>query len=79
MKRILFATLFIGIISQTGFAQNFDKTRLDNYFKALETNNRFMGSVAVSQNGKIIYSKSVGYSDLENKVKANKDTKYRIG
>ena len=62
-----------------GFSQVFDKTKLDNYFNALEANNRFMGSVAVSQNGKIIYSKSIGYSDLENKVKANKDTKYRIG
>lgn len=79
MKRIFFATLFIAIISQIGFAQHFDKTKLDNYFNALEASNRFMGSVAVSQNGKIIYSKSVGFSDLENNVKANEDTKYRIG
>ena len=38
-----------------------------------------MGSVAVSKNGKLIYSKSIGYADLENKIKATEKTKYRIG
>jgi len=38
-----------------------------------------MGSIAISQHGKIIYTKSVGYADIENKIKANADTKYRIG
>ena len=38
-----------------------------------------MGSVAVSKNGEIIYLKSVGYADINNKIKANNETKYRIG
>lgn len=79
MKRFFFVTLAIGLLSQIGFAQNFDKTKLDNYFAALETNNKFMGSVAVSQNGKIIYTKSVGFSDFENNIKADEKSKYRIG
>lgn len=79
MKRIFFTTLFIGILCQIGFAQNFDKTKLDNYFNALEANNKFMGSVAVSRNGEIIYSKSIGFLDFENNIKADEDTKYRIG
>lgn len=79
MKRIFLATILIGFITQSAFAQDFDKTKLDNYFDAIEVNNKFMGSVAVSQNGKIIYTRSVGFSDFENNVKANENSKYRIG
>lgn len=79
MKRTIFSALLIVTISQFGFAQNLDKTKLDNYFNALEANNKFMGSVVVSKDGAIIYSKSVGFSDLENNVKAKDISKYRIG
>jgi CubicO group peptidase (beta-lactamase class C family) len=67
------------LLTQFSFSQNFDKSKLDSYFQALETNNKFMGSVALSQNGKIIYSKQIGFADIENKIKPNNDTKYRIG
>jgi CubicO group peptidase (beta-lactamase class C family) len=78
MKR-LFLSLAIGLLAQMGFAQEFDKAKLDNYFDALEANNRFMGSVAVSRNGIIIYTKAIGYCDTESKIKANPNSKYRIG
>ncbi|MRM82666.1 serine hydrolase [Riemerella anatipestifer] len=78
-KSILTGVLFL-VFSQIGLAQtDFDKTKLDNYFNALEQNNKFMGSVAVSKNGEIIYTKSIGFADIENKVKANENSKYRIG
>lgn len=38
-----------------------------------------MGSVALSQNGKIIYTKQIGFADIENKIKPDENTKYRIG
>lgn len=79
MKKIFLVILNLGILSQIVFSQSFDKVKLDNYFDALESNNKFMGSVAVSQNGEIIYSKSVGFSDYENKLKANENTRYGIG
>lgn len=72
-------TLLIGILSQLLIAQDFDKARLDDYFDTLEAHNRFMGSVAVSQHGEIIYTRSVGYADVENAIKANEHSKYRIG
>jgi CubicO group peptidase (beta-lactamase class C family) len=78
MKR-LFLLLAIGLVAQMGFAQEFDKAKLDSYFDALEANNRFMGSVAVSRNGEIIYTKAIGYCDTESKIKANPNSKYRIG
>ena len=77
-KAILTSALFL-TLGQIGFSQNLDKTKLDNYFNALEQNNKFMGSVAVSKNGEIIYIKSIGFADIENKVKATENSKYRIG
>ena len=79
IKKILIILLTF-TISQIGLSQtNFDKTKLDNYFKTLEQNNKFMGSVAVSKNGEVIYLKSVGFADVENNVKATAKSKYRIG
>ena len=79
MKRIFFAALFFISLCLTTLAQEFDKAKLDRYFDALEANNKLMGSVAVSRNGSIIYSRSTGYADFENKIKADGNSKYRIG
>lgn len=80
MIKTIVITFLTFAISQIGLAQtNFDKTKLDNYFNALEQNNKFMGSVAVSKNGEVIYTKSVGFADVENNVKSTDNSKYRIG
>ena len=71
--------LLILIFCQVAISQSFDKTKLDKYFNSLDDNKKFMGSVAVSKNGEIIYLKSIGYADINNKIKANNETKYRIG
>ena len=79
MRNIISTLLLISFLALQGIAQNFDKAKLDAYFDSLDKNGKFMGSVAVSRNGEIIYSKSIGFSDIENKVKANENSKYRIG
>lgn len=79
MKKNLILTIAIVFLTHLGFAQDFDSAKLDSYFNALETNNKFMGSVAVSKDGEIIYAKSVGFADVENHKKATENTKYRIG
>ena len=59
MTKTILTTALVLTLGQIGIAQTgFDKTKLDNYFNALEQNNKFMGSVAVSKNGEIIYSKT---------------------
>ncbi len=78
MKKLLLIFL-ITLCTATSFAQKFDKEKLDLYFQTLENNNKFMGSVALSENGKIIYTKSIGFSDIESKTKPNQTTKHRIG
>ena len=60
-------------------AQEFNKSKLDQYFDVLEEADKFMGSVAISKNGEIIYSRSLGYMDLEDNVEANNESRYRIG
>ncbi|WP_435623773.1 serine hydrolase domain-containing protein [Flagellimonas sp.] len=79
MIKTLFTTILLLTIGQIGFAQDLNKTKLDSYFNALEKNNKFMGSVAVSKNGEIIYKRSIGWADVENNSKATENTKYRIG
>ncbi|NMH26753.1 serine hydrolase domain-containing protein [Flavobacterium silvaticum] len=60
-------------------AQTIDKTRLDSYFDALEQHNKFMGSVAISKGGSVIYTKSIGFADVENNIRATEKSKYHIG
>jgi len=79
MVKIILFTLIVGLTIQKGFTQTFDKTKLDNYFDTLEANNKFMGSVAISENGAIIYTRQIGYSDIDTKIKPDDNTKYRIG
>lgn len=79
MKKLILPVFIIAISIIQGFAQQFDKAKLDAYFDKLEQNDKFMGSIAVSRNGEIIYTRSVGYTDVENKLKANENSKYRIG
>lgn len=80
MKKTILIVALLLTLSQIGLAQtNFNKNKLDNYFNALEQNNKFMGSVAISKNGEIIYTKAIGLADVENNIKANENSKYRIG
>jgi len=53
--------------------------KLDALFGALESNNLFMGSIAISQDGESLYKKSAGFTDVEEGLKAHENSKYRIG
>ena len=77
--RYLTTTFTCFIFSLLTYAQNTDFTKLDSLFTILEENNRFFGSVAVSQGNEIIYTKAIGFADLDAKVANDKDTKFRIG
>lgn len=60
---------------------NLNKAKLDSLFDGLEQQNRAMGQVAVSKDGKLLYNRAFGYrliTDAE-KTKSDVNTKYRIG
>ncbi len=77
LKKIILS-LFIGF-STVVFAQNSKFSKLDSLFQKLEENNKFMGTVSLAKDGDIIYSKSIGYADIERKTKNSAKTKYKIG
>jgi len=77
MKKIL--VLLIVLVSVPTFSQNFNKAKIDSLFQVLEAKDKYMGSVAVSENGKIIYTNAIGKEDIESNKKATVSTKYRIG
>ena len=78
MKKLL-VTLLVCAYPIFSFAQIKNKSTLDQFFNTLETENKAMGSISIAKNGKEIYQKNFGFSDLKNKVKHNELTKFRIG
>src|SRR5690606_9402594 len=70
-----FTILFTLFHSQAQFNQS----KLNEFFDALEQNDKLNGAVALSQNGNIIYERSVGCADVENNLKINNQTLFRIG
>ncbi len=78
MSKLLFSVLST-LLLHTGFAQMANRAKLDSFFEALQKNNKWMGSVAVAKGGQVVYSKSIGYKDVETKAVADENTKYRVG
>lgn len=78
MAKIISTALAIFLI-QALTAQTFDKAKLDQYFQTLAENQKMMGSVTLSNEGKIVYQKAFGFADLEANIRATPATKYRIG
>ncbi len=60
---------------------NFDKAKLDKFFDALAEKNKAMGSLTLAKDGKILYSRAVGYSRISEKEKqaSTVETRYRVG
>lgn len=79
MKKTLTFALLMGATIFGAKSQEYNIKKLDSFFNILSDANRSMGSFAISKNGKIIYQRSIGSSDLSNKIPASSNTPYRIG
>ncbi len=77
LKQIVILSIFL-FLSYTGNSQNLYNAKLDSLFNVIEKGNNFMGSVAISKNGKVAYSRHIGYSDIATFKKSDNSTKYRI-
>ncbi|WP_416440889.1 serine hydrolase domain-containing protein [Leeuwenhoekiella sp. A16] len=75
MKILLLLILTVASIH----AQDTTLTKLDHFFNLLEENNVMMGDFSVFKDGKEVYQKTIGYVDIDAGIKADKNTKYRIG
>ncbi len=79
--KILFAFLLTLALFNTAYAQTLDKAKLDRFFDRLAEKNKAMGSVTLAKDGKVLYSRAIGYSQINGTEKkpASATTKYRIG
>lgn len=77
--RIIILLLIIVVCDNSIQAQNLDKIKLDQYFQSLYSNNKFMGNVSIFHDGAEIYSKSVGFVDIDHQILNSKATKGCIG
>lgn len=56
------------------------EVQANNWLKSLYSNNKIPSiSAAVGVNGGLVWSGTIGYADLDEKILANSDTRYRIG
>lgn len=69
------------ILIQNSHAQNFDKVKMDSMMTIIASKNKAMLSIALSQNGKIVYNRAIGYREVNNQhqTPATTHTRYRIG
>jgi D-alanyl-D-alanine carboxypeptidase len=81
LKRSLLTPVLLCIFMQVIVAQSVNKAKLDSLFDILAAKDKSMGSVALSQNGEIVYQRSIGYSTISGteKIHADQQTRYRIG
>jgi CubicO group peptidase (beta-lactamase class C family) len=78
-KIILLATFcFIGFAAN---AQQLNTAKLDSLFTRLSEKNQSMGSFAIAKDGKVIYSRAIGFANEHQGIMegSNTNTLYRIG
>ena len=59
-----FAVVFAAALFSTSYAQTPDKAKLDQFFDRLIEKNKAMGSMVITKDGKVVYSKIIGYSQV---------------
>ncbi len=75
-KLVLLSVLFI---SSTAFSQQTKFQKIDSLLTFLSSNNKFMGSVAINENNKVVFAKGYGFADLETNKKLDENSKLKIG
>lgn len=82
MKNLISSFIILAIVcfnSSASAQQTFDVKKMDALFDVLESNERMMGTVTLTENGKTIYRRALGYRNVSGKEKNDFETKFRIG
>ena len=79
--KIIFAFLLTLALYTTGYTQTWDKAKLDQFFDRLAEKNKAMGSLVIAKDGNVLYSRSIGYSQINGAEKKplTAATRFRIG
>ncbi|HXF40640.1 MAG TPA: serine hydrolase domain-containing protein [Blastocatellia bacterium] len=77
----LFATLLTLALFTAGYAQTPDKAKLDQFFDRLAEKNKAMGSLTIAKDGDVLYSRAIGYSQINvtEKKPITAASRFRIG
>src|SRR4029453_632054 len=65
----LFATLLTLAFVTAGSAQTLDKAKLDQFFDRLAEKNRATGSLTIAKDGAVLYTRTIGYSQINGREK----------
>lgn len=76
MKKLIY--LFL-LLTSIAFSQQTKFQKVDSLLTFLNTNNKFMGSIALRENDKIVFAKTYGYADVETNKLLDTNTKLKIG
>ena len=79
--KILFGTIMTLALFTTAYAQTLDKAKLDQFFDRLAEKNKAMGSLVIVKDGKLHYSRAIGYSQISGTEKRplTATNRFRIG
>jgi CubicO group peptidase (beta-lactamase class C family) len=64
IKMLLSISLTLGLFT-TSYAQNLEKAKLDQFFDRLAQKKKAMGSLAIVKDGKVLYTRAIGYSQID--------------
>ena len=78
MKSLLIFTLTYLLGCTTAFSQKTELQKIDSFVNHIEQNNRGIGSISIFNDGREIYNRSFGQSQLID-IQYDADTKYQIG
>lgn len=79
MTKIFLILIAFLISTFSVVSQDVKNQKIDSILTSLESNNTVMGSMFITKNNEDVYSRSIGFSSLEDKIKSSEKTKYRIG
>lgn len=79
--KILFAVLLILVLFTAVSTQTLDKAKLDQFFDRLTEKNKAMGSLTIAKDSNVIYTRSIGYSQINGTEKKplTAANRFRIG
>src|SRR5687767_4035811 len=79
--KISFATLLTLASFTAAYAQTLDKAKLDQFFDRLAERNKAMGSLTMAKDGNVIYTRTIGCSQINGTEKKplTAASRFRIG
>ncbi len=80
-NKTLFAVITACVLFTTGYTQAIDKVKLDSFFDRLAEKNKAMGSLTIAKDGKLLYTRAIGYSQINGTEKKalTGASRFRIG